>query len=123
MQLSFESALFICQWINSVLVNWQEQAFDETQKYKEGKFIVEKAKVMKVRSVDNRFVHTTHIGKLCPSQPFTVRVDFASYIIRKGAFPALPREFRIQIWQSEFASGSYFVVTQISCGLIQEHLI
>ncbi len=28
----------------------QDQAFEESQKYKEGKFIVEKARVMKVRS-------------------------------------------------------------------------
>ncbi len=27
----------------------QEQAFEEREKYKEGKFIIEKAKVMKVR--------------------------------------------------------------------------
>lgn len=28
----------------------QEQAFEEAQKYKEGKFIIEKARVMKVRA-------------------------------------------------------------------------
>eukprot|EP00803_Ostreobium_quekettii_P005918 evm.model.scf_900.1 EVM.evm.TU.scf_900.1 scf_900:26479-27468(-) len=36
-----------CTCCNSVLGWKYEQAFDDSQKYKEGKFIVEKAKVMK----------------------------------------------------------------------------
>jgi hypothetical protein len=44
----------------------QEQAFEEREKYKEGKFIVEKAKVMKVGAPeDMRFVPQKWIVFVC----------------------------------------------------------
>ena len=46
----------------------QEQAFEESQKYKEGKFIIEKAKMTKVR-------HSQLLGRSF----FHVRIRCASY--------------------------------------------
>lgn len=45
----------------------QEHAFEESQKYKEGKFIVEKAKVLKVR--DHRV--STATGEACLGTSFS----------------------------------------------------
>ena len=42
------SAYELCALLKSSVPKLQEQAFEEREKYKEGKFIIEKAKVMKV---------------------------------------------------------------------------
>lgn len=42
------SPFLIAAFLKCIL---QEQAFEESQKYKEGKFIIEKARVLKVESV------------------------------------------------------------------------
>jgi hypothetical protein len=44
-----------CSTCESVLGWKYEVAFEESQKYKEGKFIIEKAKILKVRGICNAY--------------------------------------------------------------------
>ena len=51
-----------CTTCGAVLGWKYEMAFEESQKYKEGKFIIEKAKVLKVRARQRRLVAATQLG-------------------------------------------------------------
>jgi hypothetical protein len=55
----------------------QERAFEESQKYKEGKFILEKAKLMKVGWPDQEYV--VSVAATCGSIP-----DLASVLSQEG---------------------------------------